>query len=184
MTLNFYCVNDFFYKFRIILYTSGMKKILISACLAGDIVRYDGKHVPLTDVLLARWNRKGLLVKLCPEVSGGLETPRLPAQIMNGNGLDVLEGRAKVMDIKGCDVTLPFIRGAEYTLSKVKKYNIEIAILKEKSPSCGVHHIYDGHFDSTLIPGFGVTAAILVQAGIKVFSENELDQVRDCLKLT
>ena len=161
-----------------------MKKILISGCLAGDIVRYDGKHVPLTDKLLSKVNRKGMLETACPEVSGGLETPRLPAQILGGNGLDVLEGRAKVIDIKGCDVTLPFIKGAEYALSKVKKYNIEMAILKEKSPSCGVHHIYNGHFDSTLIPGFGVTTALLTKSGIRVFSENELDQVRALLYLT
>ncbi|MBW2653607.1 MAG: DUF523 domain-containing protein [Deltaproteobacteria bacterium] len=158
-----------------------MKKILISACLAGDRVRYDGKQVPLTDELLRQWSRKGLFVSICPEVSGGLKIPRLPAQIVNGNGLDVLEGKAKVMDIEGNDVTLPFIKGAEYVLRKVKKYNIEIAILKEKSPSCGVHHIYDGHFVSNLIPGLGVTTAILQQTGIMVFSENELDQVRTFL---
>lgn len=159
-----------------------MKKILISACLAGDLVRYDGKLVPLTDELLCRWSRRGLFVKICPEVSGGLKIPRLPAQIMNGNGLDVLEGNARVMDIEGHDVTIAFVKGAEYALSKVKKYKIEIAILKEKSPSCGIHHIYDGKFDSTLIPGFGVTAAILKQSGIRVFSENELDQVMAFVK--
>ena len=135
-----------------------MKKILISAFLAGDLVRYDGKLVPLTDELLCKWNREELFVKVCPEVSGGLKTPRLSAQILNGNGLDVLEGKAKVVDIEGHDVTIAFLKGAEYALSMVKKYKIEIAILKEKSPSCGTHHIYDGHFDSTLIPGFGVTA--------------------------
>ncbi len=155
-----------------------MKKILISACLAGDLVRYDGKSVPLTDELLCKWNWKGLFVKVCPEVSGGLKIPRLPAQIVNGNGQDVLEGKAKVIDIEGHDVTIAFLKGAEYALSKVKKYKIEIALLKEKSPSCGIHHIYDGHFDSTLISGSGVTAAILKQSGIRVFSENELDQAK------
>ena len=154
-----------------------MKKILISACLAGDLVRYDGKLVPLTDELLCKWNHKGLFVKVCPEVSGGLKIPRLPAQIVNGNGQNVLDGNAKVMDIEGYDVTIAFLKGAEYALNKVKEYKIEIAILKEKSPSCGIHHIYDGKFDSTLIPGFGVTTAILKQSGIRVFSENELDQV-------
>ncbi|MCK4767083.1 MAG: DUF523 domain-containing protein [Desulfobacula sp.] len=154
-----------------------MGKILISGCLVGDLVRYDGKHVPLTDESLRKWSRKGLFVSVCPEVSGGLKIPRLPAQIVNGNGLDVLEGKAKVVDIEGNDVTLPFIRGAEYALSVAEKYDIQIAILKEKSPSCGVHHIYDGHFDSNLILGFGVTTAILKQSGIKVFSENELDQI-------
>lgn len=155
-----------------------MKKILISACLAGDRVRYDGKRVALTDDLLIKWNQKGMLVKVCPEVSGGLKIPRPPAQIVNGNGMDVLKERSKVVDIDGHDVTAPFVRGAEYAFTLVKKHKIEIAVLKEKSPSCGVHHIYDGRFVSNLIPGFGVTAAILKQNGIKVFSENELDQVK------
>ena len=90
-----------------------MKKILISACLAGDLVRYDGKFVPLTDELLCKWSRRGLFVKVCPEVSGGLKIPRLPAQIVNGNGQDVLEGKAKVVDIEGHDVTIYFLKGAE-----------------------------------------------------------------------
>ncbi|WP_299976898.1 DUF523 domain-containing protein [Desulfobacula sp.] len=154
-----------------------MKKILISACLAGDLVRYDGKRVPLKDVLLSQWSRKGRLVKVCPEVSGGLKIPRHQIQLVEGNGRDVLEGKARAVDIVGNDVTLPFIKGAEYALSLAEKYDIKIAILKEKSPSCGVHRIYDGHFVSNLIPGFGVTAAILMQDGITVFSENELDQI-------
>ena len=160
-----------------------MGKILISACLAGDLVRYDGKRVPLTNILLSKWNQKGMLINVCPEVSGGLKIPRLEAQIVNGTGQDVLEGKAKVVDIEGHDVTLFFIRGAQYALRQVEKHKIEIAILKEKSPSCGVHHIYDGNFDSTLIPGVGVTTAILKQRGINVFSENELDRARMLLKI-
>ncbi|CCK82224.1 DUF523 domain-containing protein [Desulfobacula toluolica] len=155
-----------------------MKKILISACLAGDRARYDGKQMPVTDSVLIKWSQQGMLVKICPEVSGGLKIPRLPAQIVNGNGMDVLNKRVKVVDIEGHDVTLPFVRGAQYALALVKKYKIEIAVLKEKSPSCGSHHIYDGRFVANLIPGFGVTAAILKQNGIQVFSENELDRVK------
>jgi len=154
-----------------------MKKILISACLAGDLVRYDGKRKSVTEPKINHLNLKELLVKVCPEVLSGLKTPRPPAQIVNGSGLDVLKGTAHVIDINGSDVTLSFIRGAEYALSLVKKYGIEIAILKEKSPSCGVHHIYDGQFAAHLIPGSGVTTALLKQNGIKVFSENELDQL-------
>ncbi|MBU1342665.1 MAG: DUF523 domain-containing protein [Proteobacteria bacterium] len=159
-----------------------MKKILISACLAGDRVRYDGKQVPFENAVLLGWHQKGLLVNVCPEVSGGMKTPRLPAQIVNGNGRDVLNGTASVMDIHGNDVTLQFIRGAEYAFSLAKKFGIQMAVLKEKSPSCGVHSIYDGNFASTLIPGFGVTAAMLRQNGIKVFSENEIDQARTYLQ--
>jgi len=118
----------------------------------------------------------------CTLENGKVTTPdsfkRLYKIFNEGEWLDVLEGKAKVMDIEGHDVTIYFLKGAEYTLRLAEKYNIEIAILKEKSPSCGTHHIYDGHFDSTLIPGFGVTAAILEQNGIRVFSENELDQAR------
>ncbi|WP_457554073.1 DUF523 domain-containing protein [Desulfobacula sp.] len=153
-----------------------MKKILISACLAGDKVRYDGRQVPLTNALLSQWDGKGLLVKVCPEVSGGLKIPRLEAQIVGGNGWDVLKGAARVIDIQGHDVTSFFIRGAEYALSIAGRFGIDVAVLKEKSPSCGVHHIYDGQFASRRIPGCGVTTAVLKQNGIKVFSENELDQ--------
>jgi uncharacterized protein YbbK (DUF523 family) len=182
ITLNFKCVNDYFYKSGIILYGFVMKRILISACLAGDRVRYDGKRVPLTHELLRKWSRRGLLVKVCPEVSGGLKIPRPPAQIVDGSGREVLDGTAKVVNIEGKDVSLPFIRGAEYALSLSKKYDIQVAILKEKSPSCGVHHIYDGHFVSNLIPGCGVTTAMLRQSGLRVFSENELDLVISFLK--
>ncbi len=154
-----------------------MKKILISACLAGDRVRYDGATMPVNDPRLRELSLKGLLVKVCPEVLGGLTIPRPEAQIMNGNGLDVLKGKAKVIDIKGHDITFFFIRGAEYTLSIAKSFGIEVVILKEKSPSCGVHTIYDGQFASHLISGSGVTTALLKQNGIKVFSENELNKV-------
>lgn len=170
-------VSMIIYKFGLILYTSVMKRILISACLAGDRVRYDGKTKPVTDPMIKQLSLKGLLVKVCPEVLSGLKTPRPPAQIVNGSGLDVLNGTAAVMDINGHDVTVSFVRGAEYALSLVKKYGIEVAVLKEKSPSCGVHYIYDGQFTARLIPGSGVTTALLKQYGIPVFSENELDQL-------
>lgn len=154
-----------------------MEKILISACLAGDQVRYDGRKKPLESPLMNRWQKEERLVKLCPEVSGGMKIPRPPAQIVNGNGPDVLKGTARVMDINGCDVTGFFIRGAEYALSVAQKYSIRFAVLKEKSPSCGVYQIYDGSFTSVLMPGSGVTAALLRENNIRVFSENELKLV-------
>nr|NJM03528.1 DUF523 domain-containing protein [Desulfobacula sp.] len=159
-----------------------MEKILISACLAGDRVRYDGRRAPLENALLARWKEEGRLVKACPEVAGGMTIPRPPAQITGGSGLDVLKGRARVVDNKGCDVTGLFIKGAEYALSIAQKYGIRLAILKEKSPSCGIHRIYDGTFTSTLIPGAGVTAALLTANKVLVFSELELDLVERLLR--
>jgi uncharacterized protein YbbK (DUF523 family) len=158
-----------------------MKKILISACLVGDRVRYDGRRVPVTAGLLKRWLQKEILLPFCPEVSGGLDTPRLSAQIVGGTGEDVLNKTACLKDMQGRDVTQSFVRGAELCLSLAKRKNIQIAVLKEKSPSCGVHTIYDGSFTEKRIPGMGVTAAILHQNGIQVFSENELDRIEDLI---
>lgn len=158
-----------------------MEKILISACLAGDLVRYDGKRRMLKNVLLNRWQDDKRLIKVCPEVAGGMKVPRLPAQIVNGDGLNVLKGKARIKDSDGCDVTDFFIMGAEYALSMAKEFNIRLAILKEKSPSCGVHQIYDGNFTSTLLPGSGVTAALLKENGIYVFSENEINLIEKIL---
>ncbi len=159
-----------------------MEKILISACLAGDRVRYDGRREPLENALLTRWKKENRLVKVCPEVDGGMKVPRPPAQIVGGNGLDVLKGWAKVRDNGGCDVTGFFIKGAEYALSMAQKYGARLAILKGKSPSCGSHQIYDGSFTGTLIPGAGVTAALLRENNIRVFSEHELEMVERALK--
>jgi uncharacterized protein YbbK (DUF523 family) len=155
-----------------------MKKILISACLAGEKVRYDNKRMPIAFGLLEKWGgQQGRLIKVCPEVCGGLSVPRLPAQIVDGNGCDVLKGNAKVVDIQGNDVTYAFVQGARCALDLAQKHDIQVAVFKEKSPSCGVNQIYDGTFSSILIPGSGVTVALLKENGITVFCENDLDQI-------
>ncbi len=161
-----------------------MEKILISACLAGDPVRYDGKKKPLKNALLIRLQEEKRLIKICPEVAGGMTVPRPPAQIVNGDGPAVLKGRVRIRDITGLDVTDFFIKGAEHTLSVAKKFDIRLALLKEKSPSCGVHQIYDGSFTSTLISGSGVTAALLKENGIRVFSERELSLLEQVLTVS
>ncbi|MFH2060218.1 MAG: DUF523 domain-containing protein [Pseudomonadota bacterium] len=154
-----------------------MKKILISACLTGENVRYDNKPVPMAFDLLEKWNQQGRLIKVCPEVCGGLSVPRPVAQIVDGNGYDVLQGNARVMDRKGNDVTFAFVQGARYALGLAQEYNIQVAVFKEKSPSCGVNQIYDGSFSSILISGSGVTVALLKENGIRVFCENDLNRV-------
>ncbi len=158
-----------------------MKKILISACLAGDLVRYDGKQKRIQDKVFNIWLQQGRLVKICPEVSGGLNIPRPPAQIMGGKGLDVIRGKASVQTIDGEDVTRAFLKGAECALSIAQENNIHIAILKEKSPSCGSSLIYDGSFTEVKVPGDGVTTALLRENGIEVFSEHQMKLVESII---
>ncbi|MFN7009438.1 MAG: DUF523 domain-containing protein [Allorhizobium sp.] len=151
-------------------------KILISACLLGHAVRYDGKAKPLTHPAVDRWMKDGRLVTLCPEMAGGLPVPRPPAEIENGlSGEDVLEGRARVLEVTGGDVTAAFIEGAERALAFAQAHGCAFALLIDGSPSCGSGQIYDGSFAGKKHPGRGVTAALLRRVGIAVFSPQEID---------
>lgn len=140
-----------------------MEKILISACLVGDKVRYDGKsqYHPLVKELLQKYE----LVPFCPEVEGGLKTPRVPSEIKND----------KVINKEGRDVTRNFQNGAELALNICKFLDIKIAILKDGSPSCGSKEIHNGNFDGRMIKGKGITAKVLENYGIKVYTENEIE---------
>lgn len=141
------------------------KKLLISSCLLGLPCRYDGKSKPLLKI--RELEQKFTLCPVCPEVLGGLETPRIPCEIQEG----------KVIRKDGADCTISYINGAKMVLKKTKDEAIYIALLKEKSPSCGKNMIYDGTFSGTLISGKGVCAKMLEENGITVFSENELDDL-------
>lgn len=138
--------------------------ILVSACLAGVNCGWDGKN--RLDAKIKELVDKKLAIAVCPEVLGGRGIPRTKTEIRSGSGEDVLDGRAKVFDENGKDVTDEFIRGAYVTLEIVKKHNIKEAVLKSKSPSCGVGKIYDGNFKANLVNGEGVTAALLKREGI------------------
>ncbi len=151
-----------------------MKQILISACIAGEAVRYDGTGFPVKDALLMEWLKEKRALPFCPEVSGGLATPRPPAEIRYGTGLDVLQGSARIVNTLGEDVTDDFVLGAHKALSFAKKNRMAAAILKEKSPSCGSATIYDGTFSGNLVSGNGVTAALLRAHHIVVFNETEI----------
>lgn len=145
--------------------------IVVSACLAGLEVRYDGGHNLYEKIQKLVEENKAVTV--CPEVLGGLPTPRVPAEIIGGNGEDVISGKAKVVDRKGKDVTAQFIKGAEETLKQAQKVEASVVVLKESSPSCGSNLIYNGEFSGKKIAGMGVTAALLRRHGIKVISETE-----------
>ncbi|MBW2249821.1 MAG: DUF523 domain-containing protein [Deltaproteobacteria bacterium] len=153
-----------------------MVRILVSACLMGERVRYDGAKVSCNSAILNSWKDKGLIVTFCPEVAGNLPVPRLPAEIIKGTGADVIEKNTGVFNINGQDVTKNFIRGAEKALAVARKVQVTIAVLKDGSPSCGKTSIYDGSFSKVRRPGNGVTTALLEKNGISVFSENEIQK--------
>lgn len=144
---------------------------LISACLAGQPVRYDGKGYQF-DAIQTLIQQK-LAITVCPEMLGGLACPREAAEISGGTALDVLAGTAKVITQKGTDVTEAFLCGAYKTLHLAQKHQIHAVVLKEHSPSCGRNSIYDGTFSGAKTAGSGVTAALLLQHGFQVMSELE-----------
>ena len=144
-----------------------MERILISACLVGDNVKYDGGNNknPLISKLLEKYE----LVPFCPEVEGGLPIPRHPCE---------QKGEQVINDLDE-DKTDEFNRGADLALNICLYLKITKAILKERSPSCGVHSIYDGTFSHKVIDGSGVTAALLKRKGIQVYNENEIPMLLD-----
>ena len=140
--------------------------ILVSACLLGLNCRYNAQPQDHPELLkkLEHYH----VLPICPEQLGGLPTPRPPAQIVNGSGIDVQEGRASIKTVNaGIDITKAFIRGAAETARICELFHVKAAILQQRSPSCGAGVIYRG---DNLISGDGVTAALLRQMGILLFA--------------
>ena len=146
---------------------------LISACLLGIKCAWDGKDIYKSDRVIELLN-SDTLMPVCPEQLGGLKTPRAPQEIQGGTGEDVLDGKCKVLNINGEDVTQEFITGAGETLKIARLFHIEEFIGKSRSPSCGCGQIYDGTFSRKLIDGDGVTTALLKRNGIRVITEEDL----------
>jgi len=140
--------------------------LLVSSCLAGVPCRYNGKAK--TDPQIAEAVASGAAIAACAEVLGDLPTPRPPAEILGGDGNDVLEGHAKVLSINGEDLTQAFISGAQMVADLAAENGITEAILQDRSPSCGCGAIYDGSHSGTLVEGDGVLAALLKRRGLSV----------------
>ena len=139
--------------------------ILISACLLGVPCRYDGKSIPNDAVWqLAKTYR---LIPVCPEVMGGLPTPREPMELQGD----------RVVGQSGADGTSAYRKGAQIALDLAKQYGCRAALLKERSPSCGAGEIHNGRFDGGMVPGNGITAACLLAEGIAVFHERQIDKL-------
>ena len=144
-------------------------KLLVSACLLGQPVRYDGKAKGLKELgWLKQMASEGRLVVICPEVAGGLPTPRPAAERLG----------ERVITTTGDDVTQEFQSGAEQALALCQKHNIRFALLKAKSPSCGNDEIYDGSYSGQLKKGQGMTAELLTANSVQVFSELQLSELQ------
>jgi uncharacterized protein YbbK (DUF523 family) len=140
--------------------------IVVSACLLGRPCRFDGKDKLTPELAFALEGRN--VIAVCPEELGGLETLRAACQISGGDGTDVLDGNARVIDADGIDQTEAFLSGARAAMEPALAAGAREAILKERSPSCGVKHVYH---DGASGPGQGVFAALLARNGIRVIDE-------------
>ncbi|UNP88641.1 DUF523 domain-containing protein [Aeromonas encheleia] len=148
-------------------------RVLVSACLLGQPVRYDGQSKGILSDWLSTLGAEGRTLAFCPEVAGGLPTPRPPAE---------RQGEL-VMTASGLDVTAEFDRGAELALEICLAQGIRFALLKEGSPSCGSGRIYNGRFEGVSMAGEGKTTALLRRHGIRVFSEDQLPELASALTL-
>ncbi|MFC0562535.1 DUF523 domain-containing protein [Halalkalibacter alkalisediminis] len=151
--------------------------IVVSSCLAGLKVRYNGTHY--LDEKISQLVDEKKAVTVCPELLGGFSTPRETAEIAGGDGYDVLDGKAKVVDQSGNDVTEFYLKGAYTAFKTAKDLNATLVVLKENSPSCGSSMIYDGQFSGTKVSGDGVTSALLRRNGIQVISEVQFVEKTD-----
>ncbi len=140
-------------------------RLLVSACLMGLRTRYDGQD-SLSQGVLALSGRH-VLVPVCPEQLGGLPTPRPPCEIIRG----------RVMNLDGRDCTEAFVKGAEQAMAVFRLCGCQAAVLKQNSPSCGKAMVYDGSFSEILVPGIGLFARKLLNAGIRVFGEDEIKTI-------
>jgi len=146
-------------------------EILISSCLIGCPVRYNGSSSEVEG--LGELVKQGKAIAMCPEIVGGLPIPREPVEIEQGKtAKEVLEGNAKVLDKEGKEYTEEFVNGAKELLKVCKEKGIKTVILKEGSPSCGSNKTYDGTFSGNKISGRGITAELLSQNGITVYCEH------------
>ncbi|MBL0610974.1 DUF523 domain-containing protein [Aeromonas jandaei] len=148
-------------------------RVLVSACLLGQPVRYDGQSKGIVSDWLSALGAEGRVLAFCPEVAGGLPTPRPPAERQGD----------RVVTASGLDVTEEFDRGAELALKICQAEGIRFALLKEGSPSCGSGRIYNGRFEGVSMAGEGKTTALLRRHGIAVFSEDQLAELASALSL-
>ncbi len=163
-----------------------MNLVLVSSCLLGQPVRYNGTDQQTDHAdILAQWTREGRIIPFCPEVAVGFPTPRPPAEIVgtgqspqvHRQGKDVLDGAARIIEKSGRDVTELYLEAAEKTVALAMQRGCSHAVLTDGSPSCGSSFIYDGTFSGIRISGMGTTATALRDAGIYVWSQTQIAEL-------
>ena len=153
-----------------------MERILVSACLLGSHVRYNGSYRLDNHPVLTRWQEEGRVVQICPEVAAGFATPRPPAEI-RGAADAVLHGRGLVVEQTGNDVTELYLEAGQLALELARETGCRYAVLTDGSPSCGSSFVYDGSFSGKRVAGRGTTTALLEANGIRVFSEDNIGEL-------
>jgi uncharacterized protein YbbK (DUF523 family) len=151
-----------------------MELVLVSACLLGERVRYNGQDAETRHSIIDRWMSEGRVVSVCPELLAGFAVPRAAVEIVGSGGAAVIDGAARAVETAGRDVTSEFVVAAERTLKIVQDRNIRVAVLTDGSPSCGTSYIYDGTFTGEKHYAMGVTASLLSRHGIVVFNQDQL----------
>ncbi|WP_444891514.1 DUF523 domain-containing protein [Microbulbifer sp. DLAB2-AA] len=159
-----------------------MTKILVSSCLLGCAVRYNGSDVEVHNNDFDWLIETQDIVPLCPEVAAGLPIPRDPAEIFGGSGAEVLAGTARIIGIDHKDLTDQLIWGADVALRLCRNQDNKFAVLTENSPSCGSNFIYDGSFSGVKKKGIGIVAARLSESGELVFSQHTVGSLRDLVE--
>ncbi|WP_447215461.1 DUF523 domain-containing protein [Citrobacter pasteurii] len=154
-----------------------INKILVSACLVGFKVRYDGSEKAQMTNQLQRWHKEQRLVIHCPELAAGLPIPHPPAEIVSAEGKDAVQAQARILEITGQDVTEHYQLAAWLALRTAQESGCTAALLTDGSPTCGSQFIYDGSFSGQRKSGMGIAASLLTEHGIAVFSEKRLAEL-------
>lgn len=157
-------------------------KVLVSGCINGPAIRFNATNVEVRSPVWDRWAAEGRLVPFCAELSAGFAVPRPPAEIRGGDGTDVLRGDGVVVEDTGADVTAMFRAGAQNAVDHALAQGCVAAVLTDGSPSCGSTYIYDGSFGGGVIEGSGVVAQLLNDNGIRVFSEEQLEEADEYIR--
>jgi len=148
----------------------GAEVVLVSACLLGHACRYDGRDNASPALLAVLADRA--VVPVCPEAGAGLGTPRPPVQLRGGDGGAVLNGLARLTEVEtGADRTGAFLEGARLAVAAARTHGATVAVLKERSPSCGCLQVWR---DGARVPGRGVAAEALARSGVRVVSDEAL----------